>query len=286
MIVEHIKFDLYQKKIFEKMVIVPPLKMHEMLENEACFMYLVSGEQEINSTTEHWRLNAKEAVLMKCGAHFAEWLKTSKTDQCEAIAIHLYPDVLKKIYEKELPAFIVGTASSKTEITSKIINDELIYNYIASMQFYFNNPTLVSDELLVLKLKELILLLTKTENASSIQHLFTRLFTPREFSFKEIIEAHTLSNLTINDLAKLTNMSVSSFKRVFKSIFNDSPAHYFLNKKVEHSAELLAISDQRISDIAFDCGFNDQSHFSKSFQKKFGISPSQYRLNQKNKILD
>jgi AraC-like DNA-binding protein len=260
--------------------------MYDTFENEACFLYMISGEQEINSTIEHWRLNSKEAVLMKCGIHFSEWLKSSKSEKCEAIAIHLHPDVLKKIYEKELPAFINKSKSIKNDFSkNKIVNDELIYNYIASMQFYFNNPSLVSDELLVLKLKELILLLTKTENALSIQHLLDRLFTPREYDFKEIIEAHITSNLTVEELGKLTNTSVSSFKREFKKIFKDSPAQYFKNKKLERAIGLLSLTDNRIGDIAYECGFNDQAHFSRSFLTKFSVTPSKFRMNQKSKSL-
>jgi len=286
MILEHIQFDLFEKKIFEKIVLTPPLKMQEMMQNEACFMYMINGEQEINSSIEHWRLNSKEAVLMKCGLHFSEWLATAASDKCETIVVHLYHDVLKKIYEKELPGFIFNSAPVINETRSdKIVNDELIYHYIASMQFYFNNPTLVSDDLLVLKLKELILLLTKTENAASIQHLFAKLFTPREYTFKEVVDAHVTSNLSIEEMAQLTNLSVSSFKREFKKIFFDSPAHYIKSKRVERAAEMLLLSDKRISDIAFECGFNDQAHFSKSFQIKYGVTPSQFRMNQKNKSL-
>lgn len=286
MILEHIQFDLFNKKTFEKMIIVPPLKMHDTFQNEACFLYMINGEQEINSVGEHWRLNSQESVLMKCGIHFSEWLKGNKSDKCEAIAVHLYPEILKKIYEKEYPNFILNPSNTQRGASSnKIVNDELIYQYIVSMQFYFNNPSLVSEELLVLKLKELMILLTKTKNAPSIQTLFTKLFSPGEYNFKEIIDAHILSNLTIEELSQLTNLSVSSFKREFKRIFKDSPAHYFKYKKIERAKNLLTMSYQRIGDIAFECGFNDQAHFAKSFHTVTGVSPSRFRMNHNDKIL-
>jgi AraC-like DNA-binding protein len=287
MIIENIKFNLFQKKIFEKMIIVPPLKLYDTFQNEACFLYMVSGKQEINAKDEHWRLNAKEAVLMNCGLHFSEWLKSSNSEKCEAIAIHLYPDILKKIYEKEFPLFILNAKARNEETTkTKIVNDEFIFNYIKSMQFYFNNPSIVSDELLILKLKELIILLLQTENISSIQSLFVRLFAPRDYNFKEIINKHLLSNLTIDELAQLTNLSVSSFKREFKRLYNDSPAKLFKDHKLNHASNLLRLTDKRIGDIAYECGFNDQSHFTKSFLSKFGVTPSVFRLNQKSQSLN
>jgi len=112
------------------------------------------------------------------------------------------------------------------------------------------------------------------------------LFSPTTYSFTQIIDAHIFSDLSTEDLAQLTNLSLSSFKREFKRVYNDSPANYIRNKKLEKAAELLVISPERITDIAYDTGFNDLAHFSKCFQEKFGTSPSGYRLDQKHKLLD
>ena len=48
---------------------------------------------------------------------------------------------------------------------------------------------------------------------------------------------------------------------------------------------MLLVSDENISGIAYDCGFNSLAHFSKSFKEKYGETPSQFKLNQKNKLL-
>jgi AraC-like DNA-binding protein len=81
----------------------------------------------------------------------------------------------------------------------------------------------------------------------------------------------------------MTNLSLSSFKREFKKNYGDSPASYIRNKRLEKSAELLRISEERITDIAFDCGFNDLATFSKLFHDKYNTSPSNYRLDQISK---
>jgi AraC-like DNA-binding protein len=84
----------------------------------------------------------------------------------------------------------------------------------------------------------------------------------------------------------MTNLSLSSFKREFKKNYNDSPANYIRNKKLEKAADLLLISEERITDIAFDCGFNDLANFSTLFHDKFNCTPSAYRLNQIGKLLN
>jgi AraC-like DNA-binding protein len=142
---------------------------------------------------------------------------------------------------------------------------------------------LVNEEILILKLKEIILLLSQTSNAEAIQIILSQLFSPTTYTFKQIIEAHLFSQLTIEELAQHNNLSVSSFKREFAKLYNDTPANYIKTKKLEKAAELLSVSNKRISDIAFECGFNDLANFTRSFSEKYNISPTKYRLNQNDK---
>lgn len=287
MILEYKTFDLYEKMVFEKAVLTPPFSIpRNEMSNEACFLYVLEGSHTISDPVKHLTIQAKEGVLMQCNTYYAEWLKSANYNTCEAIAVHFYPEVLKKIYDKDFPAFIKQIDSEKNKSgMNKVIGDSTMHHYIASMQFYFENPTLVSDELLILKLKEVILLLMKTENAVSIKELILRLFSPKEYSFKEIIDAHIFSNHSVDELAILTNLSTSTFKREFRKLYNTSPALYYKTKKLERAADLIIATDNRISNIAYDCGFNDVAHFSKSFQEQYKVTPSQYRLNQKNKSL-
>ncbi|MDP1676195.1 MAG: AraC family transcriptional regulator [Bacteroidota bacterium] len=286
MILQHKQFDLYGKKIFEKILLKPPFRVNNQMPDDACFLYMEDGEYDINSSSHHVRIHPKEAVLMRCGSYFTEFLKSFSSETCEAIIVHLYPDVLKKIFDRELTSVIAALPDEQEPIAvNRYVNDELIKIYIDSLKIYFDNPSLVNDNLVILKLKELIILLTRTENARSIGQLISSLFSRNEYSFRETIEAHLHTEYSTEKLALLTNMSVSSFKREFTRIYNDSPARYFKNKKMEHAVELLSATNQRIGDIAFDCGFNDLANFSKSFQAKYGVSPSQFRLNQKNKSL-
>jgi AraC-like DNA-binding protein len=211
---------------------------------------------------------------------------TPASNTIQTIAVHFHPDILKKIYENDLPAFLKHPSAATAITMSRVKTTLLIAKYIESLLFYFENPELVTEDLLVLKLKEIILLLMKTEDSPAINQILSGLFSPFTFSFKQIVEAHLFSALTSEDLARLTNLSLSSFKREFRRIYDDNPANYIRNKRLEKAAELLLISDERITNIAYDTGFNDPANFSKCFLEKFGISPSNYRLNQKNKLLN
>lgn len=248
------------------------------MSDEACFLYILQGENRSVSELEQVCVAEKEAVLMKCGNYFTKMFPSPGSKTYEAVAVHFYPEVLKKIYAQEIPEFLKQPLKKTSRAAmAKIKVDVLLQKYFDSILFYFSNPELVTDELIVLKLKELFLLLEHTQNAPVIKELLHNLFRPHAYSFKEIIEAHVYSDLNLEELAALSNNSVSSFKRKFKKLFQDSPARYIKNRKLKRAAELLILSQQNISEIAFDCGFNDLSNFSTSFREKFGCSPSEYR---------
>lgn len=137
------------------LVLGAPFTVPNAMPNEACFLYVLEGSQRIHSANHKELLKQNDAVLMKCGMYFGEWLSSAEYKQCEAIVVHLYPEVLKKIYESEIPDFIKKYKKAENQVyLHKVTDNALIENYIISMQFYFENPQLVDDELIKLKLKE------------------------------------------------------------------------------------------------------------------------------------
>ena len=279
MIKAYQQFDLWGKKIFEKAIIEPPFRIAARMPNEACFYYVVRGDAKVFAPTETIRRQADEGLVMQCGNYLNDYLADEEGDYCEAIAVHFYPEVLKMIYDKELPDFLLQVKKVKPFGYQRVKATTLIKNYIDNLQFYFDNPELVSDELLKLKLKELILLLAKTNDSEALYNLLSSLFSEQEFSFKEVVEANIYNNLSLEELAALTHLSLSSFKRAFAKHYQEPPAKYIKKRKLQKAAKLLKGTSLRISDVAFDCGFVDLAHFSRSFQKEYGFSPSNYRLD-------
>ena len=160
---------------------------------------------------------------------------------------------------------------------TKLKKNLLLKKFFDSLLFYFENEELIDDELLKLKIKELILLLVKTQNDKTVASILANMFTPRIYNLKEMVNAHLYSSIGVNELAKLCALSRSSFIREFKKTYNQAPAAYLKGKKLKRAAELLQYSSEPISTIAFECGFNNLAHFSRSFTEKFQVSPSKYK---------
>lgn len=88
-------------------------------------------------------------------------------------------------------------------------------------------------------------------------------------------------NITLDDMAKETNMSPKYFCTFFKEMTNKTPFDYLISYRTEKAAHLLTNTDTPVTDIAFDCGFNDLSYFIKTFKKYFGCSPGVYRKSHR-----
>lgn len=88
---------------------------------------------------------------------------------------------------------------------------------------------------------------------------------------------HYTEHISIRGLAEITGLSLSQFDRRFKELFQMTPSNYIHRVRVNAARSMLEKSGESIGEIAVECGFYDQSHFTKRFKRVIGMSPSAYR---------
>lgn len=275
MIIERQTFEYQDKILIEKIRMSTPFKYEAIFANSGCFIYFKDKAPKLMSAEQNVQVNSQEAVLLKCGNHFLEILQHTEEEEVEAMVVHLYPEILKKLYAKELPKIIEnGTCGPRSEV---VASKEVISKFIESLEFYFQNPLLINENLLELKIKELVLLLIQSKNVCSIQELISDLYSSKRVHLKKVIELHQYSNLGLDELAQLCNLSLSSFKREFAKVFNTTPNNYIIDQKLRRAKDLLRITDMPVSEVAYGVGFNDPLYFTRIFKKRVGQSPTQYR---------
>jgi len=84
-------------------------------------------------------------------------------------------------------------------------------------------------------------------------------------------------NFTTKELAHLCGLSASQLERRFRKVLGYSPHEYLMKVRVRSACRVLEQTNWTIARIAQDCGFYDHSHFSHTFSRLMGISPSAYR---------
>ena len=91
---------------------------------------------------------------------------------------------------------------------------------------------------------------------------------------KKFIDEDVSRKVDIETLAKEAALSKFHFLRCFKNTFGLSPYQYVLKKRLEKSMELLSKGNCKVTEVAYQVGFNDIYSFSKSFKKYFNACPS------------
>ena len=234
------------------------------------FSFLQVGKKQVHFAGNTIAVNKDQSLLLKKG----NWLWTELLDT-EAI----YYCKLFFFSEKKLTDFLSKYTNNvkpyKEEIPYFVIeNDDYIASFISSLSsstFAKNN---YSSALLSLKFDEIMLyLLDKYE--TKFEYYLHSLISKEISPFKNTIESNVDSNLKVEEIAFLCNMSLSTFKRHFMAAYNEPPGKWLQDKRLQKAKELLQGGDLKASDIYLDVGYNNLSNFSVAFKNKFGISPTE-----------
>ena len=118
------------------------------------------------------------------------------------------------------------------------------------------------------------------ESSNNAQVYEDIIFEKLKYSLQYIKENYA-DNIAIDTMAAVSNYSVSHFSKLFKQLTGASFTQYLKNYRLESAANRLRNENTTISDIAFSCGFSNLSYFTRAFYKKYNMTPSQYRRNQK-----
>ena len=94
---------------------------------------------------------------------------------------------------------------------------------------------------------------------------------------RQFIEEHYTEGLSLGQVAKAVNTSLFYFCKLFKKTLNINFTEYVSRIRTEKAKNLLLNRNLRVSEIAFEVGFQSLTHFNRVFKKVVGESPSEYR---------
>lgn len=233
------------------------------------FSFLQIGKKQVHFSGTSVAVNKDQSLLLKKG----NWLWTELLDT-EAI----YYCKLLFFSEEKLKAFLDKHSKSdptvKDEIPYFIIsNDGYINSYLDSLSTIGTAPKAFMKNFLAIKFEELMLyLLFKYERKFELY--LHSLIIKEASAFKKNVESKIYSNLKLEEIAFLCNMSLSTFKRHFINEYKTSPGKWLQDKRLQKAKETLEQGHLKPSDIYLNFGYNNLSNFSIAFKNKFGINPS------------
>ena len=283
MIVEHKKIEINQKVVFETIICNTETTLTFQLNDEAYFIYVNHGHHVAISPNEVIEVHEGNLGISVGNTLILKAFPNRENQHYQILIIHIDRTLVVKTFGNTFPNF--SSSQDNTFSTDMFTGKPCVIskNYVDGIIHYFYNKHIVSQEILEIKIKEILLLLLSSKKATEIALLLEHFVNKQTADFKKIIETHLLSEISLGELSQLCNMSLSTFKRHFKKIYNTTPNDYIIDKRLENSKKILATSEKSIDTVALLSGFKTTSHFSRKFKEKYNIPPSHYKLTLSDK---
>lgn len=238
-------------------------------------VHVVTGKKTWHTSEGVWQANPGDTLFFKKGATIVE----QHFEESVCLLMLFIPDSLLRSVVREVSAGLGPRPLDAGPIRTalRVENDVALASLFQSMRAYLAAKDKPSEPLVRLKLKELVISILASETNPDLAAYFLRIDAGDSPSIAEIMEANFRYNLCLEEYARLCHRSLSSFKREFQLQFQQSPGKWLLRRRLEHSAALLRNSSMNVTEIAFESGFEDVSHFSRVFKARFGVPPLAYR---------
>lgn len=176
-----------------------------------------------------------------------------------------------------LEPYISKEHSFKSKLTLTPIDFEKVHHLIDSMLLEYKTRTDGRETLLKASFITLVVMLSRLYSFGSITEKTDIINIARSVSY---IESHYTENISIDVLAELSHYSPRHFTRIFNDTYHTTPLNYILELRINHACSLLKGSPLPITNIAVQCGFNDINYFSRTFKKRIGLTPKQFRASR------
>ena len=250
-------------------------ELQDLYSEQDFILYVLSGRRVFYQPGHAYEMDAGKCIYSKKGG----WLSQKETGEDWSVIIFFLPDnYMRQFFNEYRPLFPLGDIRKK--VSGQMINlevNEITRSLFHSMVPYFTQSPPPPETLLELKFRELLVnLLINPENREFLSRV-SMIADAQEQSLATVMDANFTYNISLEEFAKLSHLSLASFKREFKKTFRTTPGKWLVEKRLDYANRLIVTSSKRINDIAFESGFENNAHFSRVFREKFGSSPLQYR---------
>jgi len=245
-------------------------KLSDLWCHENYIFYVLEGKKVWHTAHGSYEISEGNCVLVRKGACILEQF----FDIGFCLVLFFIPDkfICDTLLSRSSPI------PRKAETFPPIIRlrtTEILKSFFISMYAYFSGTADPDKSLLELKFRELILnIAEEVGNVEALSYFHSLMTDPRSVSLETVMNDNYCFNLKLEQYAILSNRSLSAFKRDFKKQFNCTPGKWLLEKRLQHARYLLNHHGKTVTEAAFESGFENLSHFSRSFKYRFGNSPA------------
>ena len=275
----------YNKFIGEDYLIVEfkcPIKEELFTAWSEChsIVYVLSGQKKWIMPSKDYLVQEDQSIFVRKGAfknqqYFEEGF-------C-VLMFFMRDDFIRRAMEEDINKEISALKIlDHPNFIYRIDVSESLKTLYHSFFSYLKQPKKPSQKIIELKFREMLLNICLDANNQSVRDMLYTISKNTDNGIEQIMEEQFIYNLKIEDFARLCGKSVSTFKREFKKIYQTTPGKWLMQKRLHLARHLMLNTDFNVQQICYDCGFESDSHFIRSFKQQFGVTPKQWRNTKIN----
>lgn len=234
------------------------------------FSFLIEGTKEVVFEDSLQSIDPAKFLLMKAG-HCLMTETLSKSENYRSILLFFTNDAIHQFIQKY---DVVQSKHNNYPSMYAFVYDDFIRRFVHSLLDIATLSCETQQRLLAVKLDEILWYLVELYGKEMLYFLVHTVDDSAQ-KFMRMIESNMFRKSTLEELAFLCNMSVSTFKRTFKKHYGESPMRWFQHKRLEQAHYLLRVEKKTASEIYLEVGYESLSSFIQAYKIKYGHTPKQ-----------
>lgn len=250
--------------------------------------YVVKGKKTIYCTGEPRVVEEGSLYFIGEGVHYVENVTTSS--HYEEIVFHIPTSVLQAVVMSlaETGEIVIDVSHRCQRcrghnVVALLSQLGFVDGFFARVNHSIAHGNISTNHVVRnIRIAELIYLILSYED-ECLRSVLLRSCDVEYMQFVRIVYDNMFNDISIEELAKIANRSVTSFKKDFQRYFNMPPHHWYIEQRLMRAKILLLSSELTISEIGIMCSFTNISHFIKLFKMYFKYTPAAMRKMFRNK---
>ncbi len=238
--------------------------------------FVIKGRKDWTSIEKTYQTKAGDALFIRKGVYNTK--QYLEEDYCTML-FFMNDNFIRNFMKETDQVPGANIMAPERQIFEININSGL-EAMLMSVFNYMTQEGEIPKELVMIKLKELLFNLLMDKDNPEIADFLRSVQSVEKTSLDELMRKNFHCDLSMEDFARLSGRSLSTFKRDFKKIYNDTPQRWLTDKRLDYARTLLLTSDLNANEVGFEAGFANSSHFNKTFKEKFGLPPNQFRKSE------
>lgn len=241
--------------------------------------FLIKGSRNMTINHSIYKLKKGNAVFILAGELHKGYPIENNPGPIEWINVYFMEEYIEPFCE------IFGKAQLLEFFKNNIIDipigrREYLEDLLRKMLDEYNGVDELSNQLLKSYFSELMIFLIRCNKNNGGDILDYDENNKAIADAAEYIYFNYDKDITLEEVTTKFNMSKSYFSKRFKEVTGFGYKEYLISVRLKEACNLLLNTDKSITQIAFECGFNDSNYFGDAFRKAKGVSPHKYRKNK------